>query len=189
MSEPAAPRSNVALIVSLCVNLLLAGVIATAVFRFVAHQEGRFQPHGLGPQQQQPGNQPPERAQVRQLLSPKFLTLLAPEKADDILLVVDAHREKLDRLRMEANAARRDVLAAFGAPVLDRAALEQALARTQTADAAIEMEMMNVVADVAPKLSPDERRKAADWRGHHMGGGWHMGGGDRPGGDGGPHRD
>lgn len=194
MSEPAAPRSNIALIVSLCVNLLLAGVIAMAVFRFVAHQQERMQPQGTPPQQQ--STQPPERAQVRQLLSPKFLTHLAPQKADQIRDIVDAHREKLDHLKVEANAARREVLTIFGAPTLDQPALGKALARTQAADAAIETEIMKVAAEVAAKLSPEERKKAADWRGHHFGGpmGWHPGNedgrfgprprdGDRPDGD------
>jgi len=196
MSEPAAPHSNIALIVSLCVNLLLAGVIATAVFRFVAHQQDWFLPQGAPPQQQQ-SNQQPERAQVRQLLSPKFLSHLAPEKADQIQGVVDRHHAKLDQLKSDANAARREVLTLFAAPALDQAALDKALARTQAADAAVETEIMKVAAEVATKLSPEERKKAADWRGHHFGNpmGWHPGqgdahsgprpdGGDRPDGDG-----
>lgn len=195
MSEPAAPRSNIALIVSLCVNLLLAGVIAMAVFRFIAHQQDRYLPQEMPPQQQ--SKQPAERAQVRQLLSPKFLSHLAPQKADQIQDIVDSHREKLDHLKVEANAARREVLTIFAAPTLDQPALEKALARTQAADAKIETEIMKVAAEVAAKLSPEERKKAADWRGHHFGGpmGWHPdhdgarpgprpGDGDRPNGDG-----
>jgi uncharacterized membrane protein len=176
ITQPA-PRTNIALIVSLCVNLLLAGVIATAAYRhFTQPPES---PMAAG---QPPGQQPPERAQLRQLLSPRFITHMAPEQEGQIRQIVDAHRQKLDALKAEANAGRRDVLTLFSAPVLDKDALAKAFARTQAADAAVETEVMHISAEIAQVLTPEQRKKAADWRGHHMMGGgpmgWHPGTGD-----------
>jgi uncharacterized membrane protein len=173
MSEPA-PRFNTALIVSLCVNLLLAGVIAMAAFRFFP-QENATTAVNVPP----PGS--PERAQVRQLMSPKFLSQVSPESADRIRDIVDAHREKLDHLRVEAQAARREILITFGAPQLDKAALDKALTRMQVADAAVQAEILRAMAETATILTPEERKKAAEWRGHHGGGlmGFQPGGHDR----------
>lgn len=187
ITQPA-PRTNIALIVSLCVNLLLAGVIATAAYRhFTQPPEA---PMFAGPP---PGQQPPERAQLRQLLSPHFLTRIAPDQAAKIRVIVDAHRQTVDHLKAEANAARRDVLTLYGAPGLDKDALTKALLRTQLADAAMEAEIMRVAAEIAPVLSPEQRKKAADWRSQHMMGGgpmgWHPGLGNGPDGDHGRHHD
>ncbi len=186
MSSQPAPRTNTALIVSLCVNLLLAGVIAMAVFRHFTQP-----PQAPFAAAQFSGQQPPERAQLRQLLSPRFLSHVAPEQAGKIRAVVDAHRDRLERLRLEANAARRDVLTIFGAPVLDKAALDKALLRLQRTDAAVETEVVRISAEIAPVLTPEQRKKAADWHGHHMMGpmGWHPGHGDGPDGDRPHHHD
>jgi len=175
MLPQSAPRTSLALIVSLCVNLLLAGVIAMAAVRhFTAPPRGPM----MAPQA---GAQPPERAQLRQLLSPRFLSHIAPDQADKIRDIVDAHREKLDHLKVEANAARREVLSLFGAPAVNQDALAKALARTQIADAAVETEVMAICTQIAPILTPEQRKKAADWHGHHVWGeGWHPGRGDGP---------
>ncbi len=181
MSPPSAPRTSIALIVSLCVNLVLAGVIATAAFR---HFTLPPPPFGAA--------QPPERAQLRQLLSPHFLSRVAPDQADKIRAIVDTHRDKLDRLKAEANAARRDVLSLFGAPALDKAALDKALLRVQLADAALETEVIHISAEIAPVLTAEQRKTAADWHGHHRMGGGPMGGGMmgwHPGHDDGPDGD
>jgi Spy/CpxP family protein refolding chaperone len=177
MTSQPAPHTNLALIVSLCVNLLLAGVIATAVIR-----------HALLPPEPALSSeqQPPERSQMHQLLSPRFLSHIAPGQAGQIRSIVDRHRGQLNHLKGEAMSARRQVLALFAAPQLDKAALEKALARTQSADAALEQEVMRITVEVAPILTPEQRQKAADWHsryrmggplgGGQMGGG-HMGGG------------
>jgi len=166
MPQPA-PRTHTALIVSLCVNLLLAGVIAMAAVRhFMQPPEPPIAAQAA---------QPPERAQMRQLLSPRFLSHVVPEQAVKIREIVDAHHEKMNHLKVESNAARREVLALFGAPVLDKEGLTKALARTQVADAAVLSEVMLVTAEIAPILTPEQRKKAADWHEHHMMGGAMMG--------------
>lgn len=174
MSEPSQPRSHLGLIVSLCVNLLLAGVIAMAAYRhFSLDRPMPPEPGAMQPQ-------PPERTQVRQLLSPRFFFHIAPEKRDQIRDIAKAHRPRLDALKEEANTARRQLLEVFSAPQLDKAALQKALDRTQKADAAVEIEVMKLTAEVAPLLSAEERKKAAEWRSRHPGpfgmqwGGRHM---------------
>ncbi|GAA0527359.1 putative membrane protein [Rhizomicrobium palustre] len=158
MSEPA-PRLNTALIVSLCVNLLLAGVIATAMYRFAAHPPG--------PAPQPPQAAPSERVQVRQLMSPKFLSHISPEQAAKIRQVAEAHHPKLERLKADAQAARQDLLKIFSAPELDQTALKNGFAKMQAADIAIGTEFTKVALEIAPMLSPEERKKAAEWQSHH----------------------
>jgi Predicted integral membrane protein len=179
MSEPGLPRSHFGLIVSLCVNLVLAGIIAMAGYRIFM-----MPPEPVPAANPQPSPQPPERGQVRQVLSPRFMTKLAPEKKEQILAVVEAHHATLDHLKVEANAARRELLTAFSAPTLDKAALDKAFARTQQADAAVEVEIMKTAGEIAPLLTAEQRKKAAEWRMQHgpmgpmgEGGGfpWHRG--------------
>lgn len=164
MSEPSKPRFQMGLIVSLCVNLILAGIIAMAAFRHFSFDK----PLPLEPGAAQP-QQPLERLQVRQLLSPRFFFHIAPEKRVQIRDIAKAHRPRLDALKEEANAARRQLLEVFSAPVLDKTALQNALDRTQKADAAVEIEVMKLTAEVAPLLSAEERKKAAEWRSRHPG--------------------
>lgn len=185
MSEPAAPRFNTALIVSLCVNLLLAGVIATAAIRFYTHQPDMPPP---GPQAQ-PSNSPPERAQVRQLLSARYLSRLLPQKSAQIQAIADAHHAKIEKLKGEALDARREVLRVFSEPELNRADLDKALTRMQAADLAVGTEVIHAATEIAPLLSPEERKRVADWRAHHPSPfdaamGWRRG--DRPHGPHGP---
>lgn len=181
MSEPSQQRFSIGLIISLCVNLVLAGIIATAGARFFLLPQGPGAGQ-IGPQGQPP--QPPERAQVRQLMSGRFLMHIAPDKKDQIHAILQSHHAKFDQLKQEASAARRAVIAIFEAPNLDKGALDKAFARVQAADAAVEIEAVKMSAEIAAILSPDERKKAAEWHGHAPGpfGGGMMGGhqGDGP---------
>jgi uncharacterized membrane protein len=170
MSEPASPRprSNVALIISLCVNLLLAGVIATALMRFALHGP-MFGHHGFDRSPAQNA----ERVQVRQALSPRVLMHVAPEKEDQIRAVLRTHHDRIDALRGEAMATRRHVLDVFEAQKFDKAAFGEALKRMQVADAALETEVLQVVSESADLLTPDERHKVATWQGRGFGGEGH----------------
>jgi uncharacterized membrane protein len=184
ISPPERPRRNVALIISLCVNLVLVGIIATAVVRM--HY---FHPMMSGGRMGGPGMAGmAERQQVRQMMSPRVLMAVAPDKQDALRAVGRAHRDQLDSLRAAAVAARREVLRLYTAPTLDRPALDQALTRMQQADAALESEAVKATAEAGAVLSADERKRVLGWqprggRGH--GGGWH----GRRGGDGPPPRD
>lgn len=170
MSDSAAPpkSSNVALIVSLCVNFLLVGLIVTALVRvsFVHPLFGR----GMG------GFEGAHvRGQMQQMLSPHALMHAAPDKSDAIQGVIDAHRARIDTLRQEAIGARQDVIRAFTAPSFDKVAFERAVVRLQTADAALEGEVLKIVEESAETLTPDERRAAAMQAGRGRGHGWGFG--------------
>ncbi len=172
-------RSNVALIISLCINLLLAGVIVMALLRFAVHGPlfGGRVPIPAGPGA--------GRAQMHQTLSPRLLMHVAPEKSDEIRALVHAHRARIDALRADSMAARRAVMDAFTASRFDKAAFEKALTHMQAADAALETEILKVVSDAALTLTPEERQRAATFRslGHGFGEGhgrrWRHGRGGR----------
>jgi uncharacterized membrane protein len=187
MSDPTVvrPRSNhLPLIISLCVNLLLAGVIAIPLVRFAMYGPmfGRPMMHDV----MGPGS---ERNQVHQMLSPRALMYAAPEKTDSIKTVLRAHHDRIAQLRTDATAARRKVIEAFSAQQFDKAAFEKSLAGMQAADAAFESEILRTVSETVALLSSDERRKAMEFRprppmfGDH---GRRWGHGDRDRGDGPP---
>ena len=168
MNETPPRRSNVALIVSLCVNLVLAGVIVMAVFRFTMHRQ-MFPPAGpMGPMA--------ERVQVHQILAPRLLMRAAPAKADAIHNLIKNHRDRIDALRADSQGARREVLRLYEAPVFDKPAFDKALAHMQAADAALTTEVLNVASNAAALLSPEERKKAAEWQPHGRGFGRGFGG-------------
>lgn len=184
--SPNPSHSNVALIVSVCVNLLLAGIIAMAAFKFMTHR-----PEPPAPVQVEPAPAV-ERSRVRQVLAPRALMRAVPGKADAIHGVIDRHRDRLDVLRAAMYGARRDVLQAFAAPDLDQGAFEKALVRMQAADAAFETEVLKVAVEARLLLTPEERKRAAEMRpfgrgfhgGRHHGGRhgwWHGRGGARDG--------
>ncbi len=162
MSDPTVvrPRANhIPLIISLCVNLLLAGVIAIPLVRFAMHGprfEHHFMHDPLGPS--------PERAKVQSMLSPRALFFAAPEKADQFKAVFRAHHERVAQLRGDAMAARRKVIETFSAQQFDKAAFDKALVGMQAADSAFEGEILKVVSESAAMLSPEERRKAIAFR-------------------------
>jgi uncharacterized membrane protein len=189
MSSQSTPRSasNVALIVSLCLNLLLAGVIVTALVRFsVFHpmfgsgtsgdfRSGSGMGHGMW--QMEP-------------LSPHAMMNAAPGKAAQIRSIIDAHRTKIHDLRMSSFDARNEALRLLAAPEFDRSAFDRSLSKLQGADAALEAEVLKTVSESAAALTPEERRAAASapakWghghgHGHGRGGhhGW-RGGRDSP---------
>lgn len=174
---PARPRWNVTLIVSLCVNLLLAGVIAMAVARFGWPQPLFPMESGQGPM---PGQF--ERQQVHQIMSPRVLMHVAPDKQDALRAVTKAHRERLDSLRAASIDARREVLRLYTAPSYDKLAIDAALIRMQAADAAFEIEMLKIAAETGAVLTPEERQKVIQFQPHgHGGPGWYRhGDGDGP---------
>jgi uncharacterized membrane protein len=170
-------RWNIALIVSLCLNFLLAGVILTAVLRFSMHR-----PEPLPPPPMAAGL---ERGQMHAMLSPRTLMRVAPEKRDAIFAVIGKHHGRIDALRAGSMAARQEVMRRFSQDKLDRPALDKALAQMQQADAALETEILSIVSETAIVLTPQERRAAAEaakhGRGHGFGMGWrHHGGHDGP---------
>jgi uncharacterized membrane protein len=141
-------------------NLVLAGIIAMALVRFAMH--GPFFGHGPS----DPLGQSPERVQVHMALSPRTMMHVAPEKADEIRSLIRTHRSRIDALREESMAARRHVLDVFAASNFDKATFERSVAQMQSADTAFETEILKLATETALTLTPEERQKAAAWRGH-----------------------
>src|SRR5271169_5620578 len=93
---PAAPKrgSNIALIISLCLNLIFIGVIAVGVFRAAMMH-------------------PPQTMAGQGLFAPRILMAMVPSASDKIQNILDAHGSKMDELRFEAQSARRDARRTF----------------------------------------------------------------------------
>ncbi|MDE2181639.1 MAG: periplasmic heavy metal sensor [Alphaproteobacteria bacterium] len=159
------PRAaNVALIVSVCLNLILVGLIVTAVVRVMAFHP-MFGP-GIGPPD---GHGVP----IQRVLAPHAMIMAAPGERDRIHAVIQAHREQITKLRSDALNARREVMRQFTQPNFDKAAFDAALARMHAADIALEAEVLKIVSDSAATLTPDERRSvAAQAREDHAGRFW-----------------
>jgi len=149
---PAPPkRSNVALVVSLCLNLILIGVIAMGLWR--AHVMMMPPPEGPG------------------MLAPQMLMRLAPAEADKIRGILQAHRDRLMQLHQAAMDARRAAHSAFLSPDYNQKAFDDALERVHQADAALEAERLKVVSESIATLTPEERRTLVAWT-HDRGHGW-----------------
>lgn len=144
MSDPvAAPERrgpSVALIVSLCVNAALIGLIAIAFLR--GFPPPPHEPKGAG-------------------LSPMALTRMVPAERGRIQAVMDKHHAAIRELRQRAIQARGEVFELLSAPDFDRAAFDKALAAMQSADTALETETMSTTAESIALLTPAERAAVA----------------------------
>ncbi|HEY0283406.1 MAG TPA: periplasmic heavy metal sensor [Rhizomicrobium sp.] len=164
-------KSNVALIISLCINLVLAGVIAMGGYRAFHHgpmfgntpgfEKGYGGGHGQRP------------------MGSRALMHLLPAETGKVKAVADAHRDRVFQLRSEARQARRDVLRTFASPDFSQQAFDRALERVRNADAALEAEELKVVSESVAALTPDERRAAVERAREHRGFGMHRGGRSR----------
>lgn len=173
ISEPETSRWSVALIISICVNLLLAGIIVMAVFRFAFHPP-KPEPHPAGPFQASAPANPPmgqlERQQVRQLMSPRLLIRIAPDKAQAIRALMKSHHPEMDALRNASIAARREVVEAYTANDFERGKIEKALAKMQAADAALELAAIRASVESSVILTPEQRKAVIDSQPPHGGG-------------------
>jgi Spy/CpxP family protein refolding chaperone len=144
MSLPEAPvrqRPSLLLIVSLCLNLALIGVVGVMLWR--AH--GRE----IGPHESRVG------------LSAQMLTRMVPAEASKIEGIVAEHRPRLHQLRGDAMRARAESFRLLTEPKFDSAAFAKSLAAVQAADAALETETMKLTADSVAALTPEERALVA----------------------------
>jgi len=139
--EPARNRPSVLLIVSLCLNVALIGLIAIAL--------ARFGMHGFEPRDAKGG------------LSAQALMRMAPSERAKIETLVAAHRGRLRELRGAATQARADSFALLTSPGFDPAEFARSLAAVQSADAALEAETLKLTADSIAVLTPAERARVA----------------------------
>jgi uncharacterized membrane protein len=169
LAAPPPRKASVALIVSLCLNVVLIAVIVVAVAR-VAMMRQMWPEIGNIRQAERHGVVP-----VQMILNPRAMMHGAPSERDKIRSVILAHRDRVKALREASMAARRDVMKEFTAATFDKAAFEQSLSRMQSADQALETEVMRVMAESAATLTPEERQAVAAE--HRPGMFWRFGGG------------
>ena len=139
-AAPVAPKrgSNIALIVSLCFNLIFIGVIAAGVVRAAVMH-------------------PPRTMAGQGLFAPHMLMATVPSATDRIQSVLDAHGSKMDELQFEAQSARRDARRMFMGHSFNQASFDQSLVRVKSADAALEAEVLKIMSEAVAKLTPQER--------------------------------
>jgi len=142
MSGPARERRGwgVWLVVSLCINFFLIGVIVMGLI--VARNRAAMGAGGGG------GGLPPE----------VVLQMLPPSGAVKMCNAIGGRLETFKRLGREIAEARRAMFQIFRADSFDPPAFNAALARVTAAQVAILREREATVADVVAKLTPDERR-------------------------------
>jgi hypothetical protein len=142
MSEPfAAPprrRRSWLLIVSLCLNLILVVLVATAALRAPM----RPMPIGGG------GG----------ILAPRSIMAALPNAAGPVQKVIDAHEPKISALRMAAAHARREAFRELAAPDYTPQKLAAALEAVRVADGALEAESIAMMRDSLNTLSPADRQ-------------------------------
>ena len=125
---------GIALLVSIAVNVLLAGIVI-----------GRWVDHGA-----HPGSSRFDREAAREALSPEARTVV-----DQIW---ERHQASVRDKFKAAKEARRDFEALLQADVVDRAALDQAQAEMSARWAEARAEMSRSMTELALALSPDDRK-------------------------------
>jgi uncharacterized membrane protein len=140
------------LLVSLVLNLFLAGVLAGAAWRWWAAE--RMQ-RAVAP-----------TAPTSAAAQPRGLRYAADELLPEQRR---AYRQSLRDVRrdsaaliLSARESRQEVLRLLAAPQFDSAAMAAALARTREADAALRARVEGSVVDFAKTLPPEDRQKLAN---------------------------
>jgi uncharacterized membrane protein len=144
MSDPviASKRQpSVLLIVSLCLNLALIGLVAITFMRTgMRHFEPREEKIGL---------------------SAQSLMRMIPAEEDKIRAIVDAHHKLMRPLRQQAKRARAESFQLLEAKDFNADAFAKSLSDVQNADAALESETMKLTAESIAALTPQERETVA----------------------------
>jgi uncharacterized membrane protein len=138
---PARREPSLLLILSLCLNLALLGVVGVTMWR----SQGRV-------------------AEVRQPkvgLSAQILMRMIPAEKAKIEAIIVQHRPQLHAMRGDAMRARAESFRLLAEPNFDSTAFAKSLAAVQTADAALETETMKLTADSVAALTPQERAVVA----------------------------
>ncbi len=138
---PAKRQPGVALIVSLCLNVALIGLIAVAMWRT--------------------GMRPLEPREAKVALGAQALIRLVPAEKAKIEAIIGTHHQKLHELRTRALQARADSFRMLAASDFNAADFAGSLAAVQSADAALETETMKLTAESVAALTPAEREGVA----------------------------
>jgi len=133
----------VALILSLGLNLLVVGVVASAAWHFRSHGpdfQGRLS---------------------------AYLDTLPPERTSTLKRIVERHQPELRPLRQEIRQMRRDAAELFAADPLDKEALANTHARLMDAEVRIRQGYAQFMTELAEKMTAEERRGFIEWRERH----------------------
>jgi uncharacterized membrane protein len=142
MSEvPVRQKASLLLILSLCLNVALLGVVGVMLWR--------SNEQALEPRAPKVG------------LSAQMLMRLVPAEKVRIEAILTEHRPRLRELRNDAMRARVESFRILTEPNFDSTAFANALAQVQTADAALEAETMTITSDSVAALTPQERALVA----------------------------
>ena len=141
MSDAPKRGSSVALIVSLCLNLALVGLIAIAMTR--------SGPRGFEPHEPKGG------------LSAQALIRMVPAEESKIRSIMEAHHAHVRELRNDAMRARAESFRVLSSPDFREEDFAKSLAAVEAADAALQAEVMKLTAESIAVLTPAERQAVA----------------------------
>jgi uncharacterized membrane protein len=142
MSDTPRQGPSILLIVSLCLNVALIGLIGIGLVRYGVRS---FEPHPAGG-----------------ALNAQMLMRMFPAEQAKLEAIAQAHRPKLRALRLARNQARADAFQVLSAPIFDGGALAKSLAAIQAADAAFETEQAKETVESVAALTPAERQSVAE---------------------------
>ncbi len=142
MSDMPRRGPSVLLIVSLCLNLALIGLIGIGLVRSGFRS---FEPRPAG------GG----------ALNAQSLVRMFPAEKGKLDTIAQIHRPKLRALRQARNQARAEAFQVLDAPTFDADAFAKSLAAIQTADAAFETEQAKETVESVAALTPAERQSVA----------------------------
>jgi uncharacterized membrane protein len=138
------------LVISIVVNIFLVGGIAGGVYRWKAAQESAQGSH-------------PAPAPVSAQRGLRFvLQELAPPQRRAFRAALRDTRRDAAPLIEASREGRREVLRLLSAPELDRAAIDDALARTREADVGLRARIETTVVEYAATLPVDKRAELVD---------------------------
>lgn len=139
-------KRSVLLIISLCVNLFLIGVVVVGTLGAL---QRRFEAR--------PGGSP--------LLPQNVMQHLPEAERGKVREVMAAHAARYAELNRDLRAAKRDVFRAFTAEPYDEAEFRRTMAAVVAAQQALGAELGEVIVEMTGRLTPEERaRIAADAR-------------------------
>ena len=139
--ERRAPRWMwIALVVSVGLNLLVAGVVASAAWQL--RSGGGFGPH----------------ARIS-----KFLATLPAERAETLREIVAGSQQRFRPLRREVRETRKELARIFAADPIDDQALSATLARLTDAEVKIRQAHGQLAIELAKSMTAEERQALVEW--------------------------
>lgn len=138
--ERRAPRWMwIALVLSVALNLLVIGAVASATWHL---RSGGFGPH----------------ARIE-----RFLATLPQERAEALRATVNRSQEIIRPLRSEVREARKDLARVFTTEPVDKEALSATLARLTDAEMKIRQAYAQLTTELAASMTAEERQALAEW--------------------------